>query len=142
MPFIITWPRVVNSGEISNVPISSLDIYPTLSEIAKINLPHSKPFEGISLLPLLTQKEPELSRDHFFWAGGRMGKNRGAILKDGWKLIINHKGEDLLFNLDKDPNETLNLIANYPNKSQTLKSIFTNILEGMPEPITDRAKLK
>ena len=142
VPFIISWPCVINSGEISNVPISSLDIYPTLSAIAKINLPQSEPFEGVNLLPLLMLEESKISRDHFFWAGGRIGKNKGAILKDGWKLIINHKSEDLLFNLDKDPNETLNLIANYPNKSQTLKSIFTNILEGMPEPITDRAKLK
>ena len=142
VPFIISWPDVINSGEISNVPISSLDIYPTLSAIAKINLPHSEPFEGVNLLPLLMLEESKISRDHFFWAGGRIGKNKGAILKDGWKLIINHKGEDLLFNLNKDPNETLNLIANYPKKSQTLKSIFTNILEGMPEPITDRAKLK
>ena len=97
VPFIISWPSVINSGEISNVPISSLDIYPTLSAIAKINLPHSEPFEGINLLPLLMNKEPKISRDHFFWAGGRIGKTQARLLKDGWKLIINHKGERLTF---------------------------------------------
>lgn len=87
-------------------------------------------------------KKSEISRDHFFWAGGRIGKNTGAILKDGWKLVINHKGKDFLFNLENDPNERINLIANYPNRSNALRSIFNNTLDEMPEPLTDRSKLK
>ena len=142
VPFIVSWPGNINLGETSNTPISSLDIYPTLSAIAGIDLPNSEPFEGVNLLPLLMDKESEISRDHFFWAGGRIGKNTGAILKDGWKLVINHKGKDFLFNLENDPNERINLIANYPNRSNALRSIFNNTLDEMPEPLTDRSKLK
>ena len=142
VPFIVSWPGNINLGETSNTPISSLDIYPTLSAIAGIDLPHSEPFEGVNLLPLLMDKESEISRDHFFWAGGRVGKNTGAVLKDGWKLLINHKGNDFLFNLENDPNEKINLIANYPNRSNALRSIFSSTLDGMPEPLTDRSKLK
>ena len=75
-------------------------------------------------------------------AGGRVGKNTGAILKDSWKLIINHKGRDFLFNLNNDPNEKNNLLANYPNRAADLKSIFDKTLETMPDPLTDRSKLK
>ena len=142
VPLIVSWPGNINLGETSNTPISSLDIYPTLSAIAGIDLPNSEPFEGVNLLPLLMDKESEISRDHFFWAGGRIGKNTGAILKDGWKLVINHKGKDFLFNLENDPNERINLIANYPNRSNALRSIFNNTLDEMPEPLTDRSKLK
>ncbi|CAI8281532.1 MAG: Choline-sulfatase [Puniceicoccaceae bacterium MED-G32] len=142
VPFIVSWPGNINLGETSNTPISSLDIYPTLSAIAGIDLPNSEPFEGVNLLPLLMDKKSEISRDHFFWAGGRIGKNTGAILKDGWKLVINHKGKDFLFNLENDPNERINLIANYPNRSNALRSIFNNTLDEMPEPLTDRSKLK
>lgn len=142
VPFIVSWPGNINLGETSNTPISSLDIYPTLSAIAGIDLPNSEPFEGVNLLPLLMDKNSEIYRDHFFWAGGRIGKNTGAILKDGWKLIINHKGKDFLFNLENDPNERINLITNYPNRSNALRSIFNNTLDEMPEPLTDRSKLK
>jgi arylsulfatase A-like enzyme len=142
VPFIVSWPGNINLGETSNTPISSLDIYPTLSAIAGIDLPNSEPFEGVNLLPLLMDKKSEISRDHFFWAGGRIGKNTGAILKDDWKLVINHKGKDFLFNLENDPNERINLIANYPNRSNALRSIFKNTLDEMPEPLTDRSKLK
>lgn len=142
VPFIISWPGVIHSGETSNVPISSLDIYPTLSAIAGIDLPHSEPFEGVNLLPLLMDKESEISRDHFFWAGGKIGKNTGAVLKDDWKLVINHKGKDFLFNLKNDPYEKINLIDSHPNKSNALRSIFTDTLAEMPEPLTDRSKLK
>jgi arylsulfatase A-like enzyme len=142
VPFIVSWPGNINLGETSNTPISSLDIYPTLSAIAGIDLPSSEPFEGVNLLPLLMDKESKISRDHFFWAGGIIGKNTGAVLKDGWKLLINHKGNDFLFNLENDPYERINLIANYPNRVSSLKSVFYNTLETMPEPLTDRSKLK
>ncbi len=142
VPFIVSWPSNINLSETSNTPISSLDIYPTLSAIARIDLPNSEPFEGVNLLPLLMDKESKISRDHFFWAGGIIGKNTGAVLKDGWKLLINHKGNDFLFNLENDPYERINLIANYPNRVSSLKSVFYNTLETMPEPLTDRSKLK
>ena len=142
VPFIISWPGVVKTGQTSNVPIWSLDIYPTLSAIANKDLPDSKPFEGINLLPLLKNKESKIARDYFFWAGGRIGKNTGAVLKDNWKLIINHKGEDFLFDLKNDPNEKTNLLSNYPKISNELSSIFYDILDEMPEPLTDRSKLK
>jgi arylsulfatase A-like enzyme len=142
VPFIVSWPGQIPLNETIETPISSLDIYPTLSALAGIDLPKDEPFEGVNLLPLLLDTNSQISRDHFFWAGGRIGKHRGAILKDGWKLIVNHKGKDFLFNLDKDPNERINLIANYPHKSNALKSIFSDTLKGMPEPLTDRSKLK
>lgn len=142
VPFIISWPGVVKTGQTSNVPIWSLDIYPTLSAIANKDLPDSEPFEGVNLLPFLKNKESKISRDYFFWAGGRIGKNTGAVLKDDWKLIINHKGEDFLFNLENDPGENTNLLTTYPKISNELSSIFYDILNEMPEPLTDRSKLR
>jgi arylsulfatase A-like enzyme len=142
VPFIVSWPGTIPNNQQIDTPISSLDIYPTLSALSGTDLPESEPFEGKNLLPLLMNETSEMTRDHFLWAGGRVGKNTGAILKDNWKLIINHKGRDFLFNLDNDPNEKNNLLANYPNRAADLKSIFDKTLETMPDPLTDRSKLK
>ena len=142
VPFIVSWPGTIPNNQQIDTPITSLDIYTTLSALSGTDLPESEPFEGKNLLPLLMNETSEMTRDHFLWAGGRVGKNTGAILKDNWKLIINHKGRDFLFNLDNDPNEKNNLLANYPNRAADLKSIFDKTLETMPDPLTDRSKLK
>lgn len=77
-----------------------------------------------------------------FWAGGRSGKNTGAVRKHDWKLIVNHNGEDFLFNIRKDPRETTDLKNKFTQHYRDLKSFFRKTLATLPEPVTNRSKLK
>jgi arylsulfatase A-like enzyme len=142
VPFIISWPEIIPAGQSSNELISSLDIFPTLSEIANISLPEKHKFEGISLLPILKGNVNLNKRAPLFWAGGRIGKNTGAVRIGDWKLVINHYGEDFLFNIQEDPKETTDLKNKFPKSYSKLKLFFTETLATLPEPVTNRSKLK
>ena len=142
VPFIVSWLQEIPAGKSSHDPISSLDIYPSLSALAGLNLPESHSFEGIDLMPVLKGTANSKDRAPMFWAGGRIGKNTGAIRDGDWKLIVNNKGEDLLFNIGKDPQESNDLKTKHRKRYRSLKSLFRETLATLPEPKTDRSKLK
>ncbi len=55
-PLIILWPKVVPKGSICHEPVTSPDFYPTLLEVAGLNLIPSQHLDGISIMPLLQKK--------------------------------------------------------------------------------------
>lgn len=60
-PFVARWPQVIQPGSVNKTLISSVDIAPTLLELAGLELPDS--FQGHSLQPTL--KDPAIEvRDH------------------------------------------------------------------------------
>lgn len=142
VPFIASWPQKIPAGTSTHDPILSIDIYPSLSALAGIDLPESHSFEGIDILPVLEGNASSKNRAPMFWAGGKIGKNTGAIRNGDWKLIYNHKGEDFLFNINKDPYEKKDLKTKHRKRYRALKSLFRETLATLPDPVTDRSKLK
>ena len=51
------------------------------------------------------------------------GKVRIAVRSIEWKLIINQKNEDELYNLKDDPYEQENLVGRYPTIAREMKKI-------------------
>ncbi len=62
-PFLVKWPANVKAGTTTNRLVSSVDIAPTLLEIAGV--PSHKGLEGISFLPILTDPQHR-TREHVF----------------------------------------------------------------------------
>jgi arylsulfatase A len=54
-PLIVRWPGVVKSGSVCHDPMISVDYFPTILEMARLGAA-SHPVDGVSILPLLTQK--------------------------------------------------------------------------------------
>ncbi|MFW5656962.1 MAG: sulfatase [Bacteroidota bacterium] len=54
MPFIVRWPEKVTGGEITASMVSSIDIAPTLVELAGGAIPDT--FQGVSFAPILENK--------------------------------------------------------------------------------------
>ncbi len=54
-PFIVRWPGMIRPGQVCENLISSIDIAPTILELAGIPVPGQ--MEGTSLVPLLTQPD-------------------------------------------------------------------------------------
>ena len=66
VPLIVHWPGVTKPGSICDVPVISVDLYPTLLEAAGVeDRPGHRP-DGVSLVPLLRQTGG-LERDALFW---------------------------------------------------------------------------
>jgi arylsulfatase A-like enzyme len=126
-PFIVKWPGVVKPGGVCDVPVISVDHYPTILEIAGVagDAAHNKNVDGESLVPLLKQSG-NLRREAVYWhyphyhPGG--ATPYGAVREGDFKLV--EFFEDMhveLYNLKEDVGETKDLAAAMPDKADALR---------------------
>ncbi len=109
VPFMIHYPGITKPNSESNVPVQSIDLYPTLIEIASGNECKDKQIQGVSLMPLL-KGENLKSRNLYFFRSYE--DQYAAVISGHWKLIKYHSGKFQLFNIEKDISEKNNLIDN------------------------------
>lgn len=124
VPLVVTGPGVKKPGSRCDVPVSSVDFYPTLHELAGIKPPEGQLIDGVSLVPLL-QGDVTLGRDQLFWHFPcYVGKATpsSAMREGNFKLIefFEDGGRVELFNLKNDPNEEKNLAMVMPDKAAAL----------------------
>ncbi len=100
--------------------VSLLDVAPTILELAGAeSLPVQ---DGVSLL-----KDDDRSRIVFGECGGNITMNRFSYgqmaVSDGFKYIHyeSYDGQDVLYHLEKDKEESVNVIASYPKEAKRLK---------------------
>jgi arylsulfatase A len=118
-PLIVRWPGVVRPGTTCNVPVTSVDFYPTFLEIVGAKASANQPLDGESILPLLKQTGT-LSRDAIYWHYPHYHHSRpaGAVRQGDWKLIEFYEDGQLeLYNLKEDIGEKENLAKNMPEKA-------------------------
>ena len=106
IPLIIKGPGVP-SGKVTDAYAYLLDLFPTLGEMAGVEAPSD--IDGLSLMPIIKGDQPSI-RNEIFTAYRNVSR---ALTTPQWKLI-EYPGIDhtQLFDLEKDPNEKNNLVAN------------------------------
>lgn len=131
IPIIVAAPGVTKPGTSTRQLAETVDIYPTLSDLAGLPLPQGpQPIDGVSLLPVL--RDPSLSiRDHAFHCypkGGRLGR---AVRTERYRLVEWKKigasidsAEYELYDYLVDPRELRNVIAEKPSVAARLKKIL------------------
>ena len=115
VPLLVAWPGVVEPGSECDTPVISYDHLPTLLEATQTPLKPGQVVDGVSLLPLLTQKGA-LAREAIYWhyphyhPGG--STPHSAVREGDWKLIEFFEDERTeLYNLRRDPGEADNVAA-------------------------------
>jgi len=126
VPMIIRWPAVVQPGRVSEAPVISMDVLPTVLEACGLRAADGTPCDGESLMPLL-RGDGELSRDALFWHYPNYAFHRGnrlgaAIRVGALKLIENFDdGSVELYDLGQDIGEADNLAATRPDQARRLQ---------------------
>lgn len=67
VPAIIEWPEKIKEHRVTNLPSNTCDIYPTLLNIAGVQLEHQLPLDGIDLSPLIAGNMDSRSKPMGFW---------------------------------------------------------------------------
>ena len=122
-PMMVRWPGVTKAGSVSDAPITSTDFFPTILELAQVDLEHPLPIDGKSFMPALRGKVHD--RGAIFWHyphyGNQGGAPTGAVREGDWKLVEWYEDGKLeLFNLKEDISEESDLAKKYPDKVKTL----------------------
>lgn len=112
VPTIVYWPGVTEANSVIEHPITSTDYFPTLLEMAGLDLLPEQHVDGKSFAPLL--KGEEFNRGPLFWHfphyhnSGQ--KPVSAILDNHYKLIQWYESDNVeLYNLTEDIGESKNL---------------------------------
>jgi len=121
VPFLLAGPDVP-SGKVIAEQVRSIDVHPTVMEF--LHLKPSPQAQGVSLWPLIEEGklvhsnysygETLYPRTYMGWSELR------AMRTNTWKLILAPHPE--LYNLERDPGETQNLMAKFPAEGDQLQN--------------------
>ncbi len=140
-PYFIKVPWLDDSGSQSDFPVIGADFYPTLLDLAGIELLPEQHMDGISLKPLLEGKKIDVDRP-LFWHYphyGNQGGNPSSVIREkNWKLIHYWEdGTEELYNLAADVGEQRNVIDEHADVAKTLSEKLlgwlTSVNADMPK---------
>ena len=126
-PLYLKVPGLTTPGATCDTPVSGIDFYPTFAELAGIAVPAEQVVDGKSMVSLLRgEQNEELSGRDLFWHYphyGNQGGEPSSIVRNGpWKLIHYYEdGRDELYNLEDDPGEQDDVIAESIQKATELR---------------------
>lgn len=119
VPFIFSWPRIIKQPFTQKQAYSYLDMLATLSGILQIPMSNAECNDSKNGAELFMNANAPLYREFIIIQnnGGQV-----ALRKRNWKYIPPYAqfgGE--LYNLETDPSEKTNVIANYPEQVKEFK---------------------
>ncbi|MFC4995278.1 sulfatase [Rubritalea tangerina] len=136
IPFLFSWPGHFEEVGSTGSLVSTMDIYPTLVELAG-GQPHAK-LDGKSLLPILRGEEQ--GDNHRFLVLSRGSEHRDFVVRSGdYKLrnctsgrkfsvgqhyLYQDETGDFLYNLKEDIGEKNNLYSVMPEKVSELRGMY------------------
>jgi iduronate 2-sulfatase len=142
IPLLIVAPGVTKAGSATKQLAESVDLFPTLAEIAGLPKPDvPQPIDGKSLVPVV--KDPAARvRDHAYhvFPKSKLGRairtERYRLVE--WKTIGGDDAEYELYDYEADPLERENLAAKQPDVVERLKKV----LAEYPAPVPPNADLR
>ena len=127
VPFIAHYPRGVPADTTCDAPISTIDLFPTFTELASFD--SNLALDGASLCPLF--RGEDLAPRPLYWHFPRShsnarGRSAGAVRQGEYKLIeFYDTGETELYNLAEDGGEAHDLAPMNPEIVRALTSQFS-----------------
>jgi iduronate 2-sulfatase len=139
IPLLIVAPGVAQAGSFTKQLAETVDVFPTLAELAGLPAPRGpQPIDGLSLVPVLRDPAARV-RDHAthcFPRGERMGR---AIRTERYRLVEWKKpgappdrAEFELYDYEADPLETRNLATTQLEIVTQLRAILARHPEAKP----------
>lgn len=138
IPLIIAAPDVTPPGSSTRQLAESVDIFPTLAELAGLPAPGGpQPMDGTSLVPVLKNPAARV-RDHAYHCFPKQTLGR-AIRTERHRLVEWKKpgaaadtAEVELYDYEADPHETRNLATEQPDIVRRLRAILARHPEALP----------
>ena len=158
IPLVIRAPGESRAGHSTDLPVSLIDLYPTLIDLC--DLPNDtvtndqgRPLDGHSMRPLLTNDTwdgPDAALTAMYkWARSYDPKHQSYSLRSkDWRYIRYENGKEELYHTSRDAHEWLNL-ADSPEHTAVKKKMNQQLSDHLatsvaptPPPATQKANRK
>lgn len=118
VPLIVAGAGVTERGGVSDFPVTSSDLYPTILDLADLPALPEQHVDGVSLASIL-QGEGNPDRESIFWHYPHYNRHPSSapasiVRRGDWKLIEFLEGGIELYDLRKDIGESRNLVEERP----------------------------
>ena len=143
VPCIIRAPGKVPEGTVSDQLTATIDLLPTIANIAGAKIPTDRVIDGLDISPIIHGESKVLDRPYFYY----QHKELRAVRKGQWKLHLPHQPESgaigykswpkhsapedrvlfakhVLYNLEKDIAETTDLAGENPKIVEELTKLL------------------
>lgn len=138
IPLLIAAPGITQPNTVTNQLTESVDLYPTLADLAGLPKPAGpQPIDGLNLVPVL--RDPNTCiRDHVFHAypNAKLGR---AIRTERYRLVewktpgADPESAELeLYDYDVDPDEKQNIASDQLLVTASLRTILQSYQEAVP----------
>jgi iduronate 2-sulfatase len=146
IPLLIASPNITSPGTRTAALVESVDLYPTLTELA--GLPAPDALEGKSLVPVL--RDPSLAVKNYVFHVYPRGERLGRAVRSGQYRLVEWKVPGApaetaaveLYDYTADPEETKNLALEKPEIVARMRAILAAQPEAKPQlkPAAGRSK--
>ena len=134
VPYLMYVPWLSGGAKQQKTRVSGVDFFPTLLDLAGLDLRPELHEDGLSLKPLLEGEEIEDRALiwHYPHYGNQGGDPSSIIIKGDWKLIHYHEDESKeLYNLSTDVSEAENVEEQHPDIVEQLSAELTERLHTL-----------
>lgn len=137
VPFAMQWKNVIAPGGVYNNPVSSLDIFATLSELSNSPTNPEKPLDGVNLIPYLTEENQGKPHETIYIR--KFDQDRHAVRHGDKKLIyFNDQSNEKLYylstNISENDNQNLYWNEAYREQRDQLDSLKSAWETGLVHP--------
>jgi arylsulfatase A-like enzyme len=149
VPFVMKRPGHIKAGQICDRPVDINDLYPTLADLAGVELSayrEKRKGDGQSVLSLIEGTHTiteQYDRDTFFWhfpyyvgviPDAPALPPMSAVRKGDYKLIWNHHGYLELYDLKEDIAETTDISEKFPDRAIEMFELLESWIKENVEP--------
>jgi len=101
VPGIMRWPGRIKAATVSDTPVCSVDLLPTICAMVGVETPKDRPLDGGNILPMLDGKPIERPHPLYWQYDFALGEPWKVSLRDSeWKLLADNQLQTFaLYNL-------------------------------------------
>ncbi|MCP5195150.1 MAG: sulfatase [Pseudomonadales bacterium] len=142
VPFIAHWPAAIPAGRVETAMAMGTDLVPTMLDIIKIPAPADRILDGRSLLKVLTTGASSPHDYLYYYDGETLYAVRDQQFKyrapagvfyatDEMPFAPAMPQKEWMFDLQRDPRESYDIGARYPEELKRLRAAFKVKLDEM-----------
>ncbi len=106
-PLFVKWPARIEGGVVVEQVASVIDLLPTLTSLAGIDLQLEKPLDGVSLKPLLLEKDPPWGERYIF----NQWNEKISVRSQKFRL----DSEGALYDIENDRGQKVDVAKQFPD---------------------------